>query len=91
MNILIMTIPVSITLAILFLLFFLSAVGDDQFENLDTSAQLPLSDEDSGLDEEDTLDEHIEEKMADNNTDQKTKSKDNQNIKKELVKQESKT
>lgn len=45
MNILIMTIPVSITLALLFLLFFLSAVSDDQFENLDTSAQLPLSDE----------------------------------------------
>lgn len=45
MNILIMTIPVSITLAILFLLFFLSAVSDEQFDNLDTSAQLPLSDD----------------------------------------------
>lgn len=52
MNILLMTIPVSITLAILFLLFFLSAVGDDQFENLDTSAQLPLSDgEDADIEE----------------------------------------
>ena len=45
MNILIMTIPVSLTLGILFLLFFLSAAKDDQFENLDTSAQLPLSDD----------------------------------------------
>ena len=45
MNILIMTIPVSLTLGILFLLFFLSAAKEDQFENLDTSAQLPLSDD----------------------------------------------
>lgn len=51
MNILIMTIPVSITLAIIFLLFFLSAVSDDQFENLDTSAQLPLSDDEEELEE----------------------------------------
>jgi len=47
MNILLMTIPVSITLAILFLLFFLSAVSDDQFDDLDTSAQLPLSDDEN--------------------------------------------
>jgi len=46
MNILIMTIPLSITLGILFLLFFLSAAKTDQFEDLDTSAHLPLSDED---------------------------------------------
>ena len=40
-----MTIPFSLTLGILFLLFFLSAAKNDQFENLDTSAQLPLSDD----------------------------------------------
>jgi cbb3-type cytochrome oxidase maturation protein len=45
MNILIMTIPVSLTLGILFLLFFLSAVSKDQFEDLDTPGQLPLSDD----------------------------------------------
>lgn len=47
MNILIMTIPISLTLGILFLLFFLSAVGKDQFEDLETPAQLPLSDDES--------------------------------------------
>ena len=45
MNILIMTIPVSITLAILFLLFFLSAAKNEQFDNLDTSSQIPFSDD----------------------------------------------
>lgn len=45
MSILLMTIPVSITLAILFLLFFLSAAKNDQFDNLETSAHLPLSDD----------------------------------------------
>lgn len=47
MNILIMTIPISLTLGILFLLFFLSAVSQKQFEDLDTSAQLPLSDDEA--------------------------------------------
>lgn len=47
MNILIMTIPVSLTLGILFLLFFLSAVSKDQFDDLDTPGQLPLSDDES--------------------------------------------
>ena len=45
MNILIMTIPLSLTLGILFLLFFLSAAKTDQFDDLDTSAHLPFSDE----------------------------------------------
>lgn len=45
MNILIMTIPISLTLGLFFLLFFLAAVSDDQFEDLDTPGQLPLSDE----------------------------------------------
>lgn len=45
MNILLMTIPVSITLGLLFVLFFLSAVKDDQFEDLDTPAHLPFSDD----------------------------------------------
>ncbi|MGH1468299.1 MAG: cbb3-type cytochrome oxidase assembly protein CcoS [Bdellovibrionales bacterium] len=45
MNILLMTIPVSITLGIFFIMFFLSAVKDDQFEDLDTPAHLPFSDE----------------------------------------------
>lgn len=51
MNILIMTIPISLTLGLLFLLFYLSAVSDDQFEDLETPGQLPLSDdEDSAQD-----------------------------------------
>jgi len=45
MNVLIMTIPLSITLGILFLLFFLSAAKTDQFDDLDTSSHLPLSDD----------------------------------------------
>lgn len=59
MNILIMTIPVSLTLGILFLLFFLSAAKNDQFENLDTSAELPLSDDEES-DEEESVDEDRE-------------------------------
>lgn len=45
MNILLMTIPVSITLGIIFVLFFLAAVKSDQFEDLETPAHLPLSDD----------------------------------------------
>lgn len=55
MNILIMTIPISLTLGLFFLLFFLAAVSDDQFEDLDTPEQLPLSDEEISS-EEDGLD-----------------------------------
>lgn len=45
MNILLMTIPISITLGVLFILFFLSAVKNDQFEDLETPAQIPFSDD----------------------------------------------
>jgi|GEM_PF-3255329 len=59
MNVLIMTIPVSLTLGILFLLFFLSAAKDDQFENLDTSAQLPFSDDEEAGNNEELISEDI--------------------------------
>lgn len=47
MNILVMMIPISLTLGILFLLFFLSAVSNDQFQDFDTNALLPLSDDET--------------------------------------------
>ncbi len=49
MNILLMTIPVSITLGVFFILFFLSAVKNDQFEDLDTPAHLPFSDDEESV------------------------------------------
>lgn len=42
-----MTIPISLTLGIFFLLFFLSAVSKKQFDDLDTPAHLPLSDDEN--------------------------------------------
>lgn len=60
MNILIMTIPISLTLGLLFLLFFLAAVSDDQFENLDTSGHLPLSDDERDFDKSDKVEENDE-------------------------------
>jgi cbb3-type cytochrome oxidase maturation protein len=55
MNILLMTIPVSMTLGLLFVLFFLSAVKDDQFDDLDTPGHLPLTD---GNDDENFMENH---------------------------------
>ena len=46
MNILVMTIPVTITLVLLFVLFFLLAVRSGQFDDLETPAQVPFLDED---------------------------------------------
>ena len=49
MNILmVMTIPVTLTLVLLFILFFFSAVRSGQFEDLETPAHTPfLDDEDN--------------------------------------------
>ncbi len=63
MNILIMTIPISLTLGLLFLLFYLAAVSDDQFEDLETPAQLPLSD-----DEDEELDPNLGNDFKKNET-----------------------
>lgn len=45
MNILVLTIPVAITLAIFFVLAFLSAVKSDQFDDLETPGHLPFTDD----------------------------------------------
>ncbi|MCO5114680.1 MAG: cbb3-type cytochrome oxidase assembly protein CcoS [Bdellovibrionaceae bacterium] len=45
MNILIMTIPISILLATLFILFFIKAVRSEQFDDLETPAHIVLLDE----------------------------------------------
>lgn len=60
-----MTIPVSLTLGILFLLFFLSAAKNDQFENLDTSAQLPFSDDEESEGDDDNDNDYNEEEASD--------------------------
>jgi cbb3-type cytochrome oxidase maturation protein len=59
MNILIMTIPISLTLGLLFLLFYLAAVSDDQFEDLDTPGQLPLSDDEDSAQDTVTINEEL--------------------------------
>lgn len=45
MNILIMTIPVSILLVTLFVIFFIKAVHAKQFDDLETPAHIALLDE----------------------------------------------
>lgn len=45
MNILIMTIPVSILLVTLFIIFFIKAVRSKQFDDLETPAHIALLDE----------------------------------------------
>jgi len=50
MNILVMTIPVTVTLIILFVMIFLSAVRKKQFEDLDTPAHFPLTDDNEDFD-----------------------------------------
>ncbi len=45
MEILMMTIPVTITLVILFVLLFWLAAKDGQFDDLETPAHTPLSDD----------------------------------------------
>ncbi len=63
MNILLMMIPVTITIGLLFMLFFLSAVKGDQFEDLETPAHLPFSD-----DSEENRDDDVNKlKKNDNN------------------------
>ena len=47
MNIIVLTLPVTITLVILFVILFLGAVKKNQFDDLDTPAHLPFADEDN--------------------------------------------
>ncbi|MEM7647026.1 MAG: cbb3-type cytochrome oxidase assembly protein CcoS [Pseudomonadota bacterium] len=46
MMILVMTIPVTITLVILFVIFFAAAAKGRQFDDLETPKHAPLSDDD---------------------------------------------
>jgi cbb3-type cytochrome oxidase maturation protein len=45
MNILVMTLPISVLLATLFVVFFIKAVRSDQFDDLETPAHIALLDE----------------------------------------------
>jgi len=45
MNILVMTLPISVLLATLFVVFFIKAVRSEQFDDLETPAHIVLLDE----------------------------------------------
>ena len=45
MNILLMTLPISVLLATLFVVFFIKAVRSEQFDDLETPAHIALLDE----------------------------------------------
>lgn len=52
MNILILTIPITLTLVILFVLFFVLSVKSGQFDDLDTPAHAPILDENPNTESE---------------------------------------
>lgn len=45
MSVLLMTIPITVGLVVFFVLAYLSAVKDDQFDDLETPAHLPFTDD----------------------------------------------
>lgn len=52
MNVLVLTIPVTFTMVLLFILFFAAAARNGQFDDLETPAHAPFSDDEDFFENE---------------------------------------